>query len=464
MEIAIIGCTHAGTAAAQAIMAAYPEHHVTIFERHDEISFLACGVALYLDGTVNDLKHLHYQTPQALRAQGATVWLHHDVTRVDIAAHLIAARDMVSGKPQQLHYDKLIIATGARHSLPPMTGADRSRVLFCKDMQEAEAIQQTATDAQTVALVGGGYVGVELAESYAQTGHLVTIYEAGDQLLRNYLDAAGAGIVMARLADHGVVVNLRDPVRVFSDAPGQIGVRARSGEAAFDLAVATTGFTPATGLVATQLTCDRHGALVCDEYGRTSDADVYAAGDCRTSLINPTGATGYVPLASGAIHQGGLVGLNACGAAQLDYGTQATSAISVFGLCVATTGVTLAHAQRVVGLRPQAVTFRGTWRPAFMPRTAALTITLVYDRLTRRILGAQLFCEHEVAQSANALSIAIQNNNTIDDLAVVDMLFSPHYNEPNNYLNQVAQLAVAQERPTGQPPRFTALGAAGRRS
>ncbi|WP_461215464.1 FAD-dependent oxidoreductase [Lacticaseibacillus sp. GG6-2] len=458
----IIGCTHAGTAAAQAIMAAYPQHHVTIFERHDDISFLACGVSLYLDGTVNDLQRLHYQTPEALRRQGATVWLHHDVTRVNVAAHKVYARDLVTGAAKSIRYDKLIVATGARHSLPPLAGADRSRILLCKDMEEAETVHRSATTAQTIALIGGGYVGVELAESYAQTGHIVTIFESSDQLLRNYLDAAGAGIVLARLADHGVMVNLNDPVRAFAAAPGQIGVKARSGEAAFDLAVATTGFAPATALVASQLTCDRHGALVCDAYGRTSDPDVFAAGDCRTSLFNPTGAAAYIPLASAALHQGALVGVNACGAKQPDYGTQGTSAISVFGLCVATTGITLAHAQQVVGLRPQAVTFNGTWRPAFMPDTSALTITLVYDQLSRRILGAQLFCEHEVAQSANALSIAIQNNNTIDDLAHVDMLFSPHFNEPSNYLNQVAQLAVAKERPTGQVPRFTARGAADR--
>ncbi len=155
--------------------------------------------------------------------------------------------------------------------------------------------------------------------------------------------------------------------------------------------------------------------------------------------------------------------MNACGEARLDYGTQATSAMMLFGLCVASTGLTHAAASWVVGLRPHTITWHGTWRPAFMPETSKLTITLVYDRLSRRLLGAQLLSTHEVAQSANALSIAIQNNNTIDDLAVVDMLFSPHFNEPNNYLNQAASLAVAHEREAGfKTPQFTALGARGR--
>ena len=464
MEIVIIGCTHAGTAAAQAILQSHPEHHVTIFERHDEISFLACGVALYLGGTVDALTQLHYQTPQALRKLGATVYLHHNVLKISVVAHTVVARDMQSQQERTVHYDKLIMATGARHSLPPLTGADAKRVLLCKDAKEAEVVKASAEEAVDIALIGGGYVGVELAEAYAHTGHKVTIFESGTQLLRNYLDADNATTVAKRLTDNGVTVHLNTPVRAFVDVPDHVGLRTRAGEFTFDLAVATTGFTPSTTLVESQLTCDRHGALVVNEFGQTSDPDVFAAGDSRTSLFNPTGQPAYIPLASSALRQGALAGLNACGEARLDYGTQATSAMMLFNLCVASTGLTHAAASRVVGLRPHTITWHGTWRPTFMPETSKLTITLVYDRLSRRLLGAQLLSTHEVAQSANALSIAIQNNNTIDDLAVVDMLFSPHFNEPNNYLNQAASLAIAHEREAGfQTPIFTALGARGRK-
>lgn len=463
MEIVIIGCTHAGTAAAQAILASHPTHHVTIFERHDDISFLACGVALYLGGTVDALTQLHYQTPQALRKLGAQVWLHHNVLKIDVKAHTVVAVDMQTHAERTVHYDKLIMATGARHVLPPLTGADAKRVLLCKDAKEAQVVKSSAESAVDIALIGGGYVGVELAEAYAHTGHKVTIFESGAQLLRNYLDAENALIVTKRLRDNGVSVHLNTPVRAFFDVPDHVGLRTRAGEFSFDLAVATTGFAPATTLVENQLTCDRHGALVVNEFGQTSDVDVFAAGDCRTSLFNPTGKPAYIPLASSALRQGALAGLNACGEARIDAGTQATSAMLLFNLCVASTGLTQAAASRVVGLRPHSITWQGPWRPAFMPDTSQLTITLVYDRLSRRLLGAQLLSTHEVAQSANALSIAIQNNNTIDDLAVVDMLFSPHFNEPNNYLNQAAAMAVARERQAGfKTPKFVALGARGR--
>lgn len=460
MEIVIIGCTHAGAAAAQAILQTHPEHHVTIIERHEDITFLACGIALYLKQSVTDLAQLHYQTPDDLRKQGARVLMQHEVTRVNVAARLVYVTDLTTQVAQVLHYDRLIMATGARHTLPNNAG---QRVMLCKDEAQAAELANTAHQAASIALIGGGYVGVELAESYAQTGHAVTIYESSKQLLGSYLDADNAATVADRLAQHGVVIHLNTQVRAFEETAAKVGIRTKKGLTEYDLAVATTGFTPTTELVANQLTCDRHGALVVNAYGQTSMPEVYAAGDCRTSLFNPSGQTAYVPLASAALRQGYIAGLNACGERRRDFGTQASSGMLLFGLCVVTTGLTLHNAQKVVGLRPQAVTWQGTLRPAFMPDPQALTVTLVYDRLSRRILGAQLLSEHEVAQSANALSLAIQNNNTIDDLVGLDTLFSPHFNQPQNFLNQAALQAVQQEQAAGyQTPHFTALGAFGR--
>ncbi|WP_390407481.1 NAD(P)/FAD-dependent oxidoreductase [Lacticaseibacillus jixiensis] len=461
MEIVIIGCTHAGAAAAQAILHAHPEHHVTVIERHADITFLACGIALYLKQAVHDLAKLHHQTPDDLRKLGATVLMQHAVTRINVAARRVYVSDLTSQDKQVLHYDRLIMATGAKHTLPNNAG---QHVMLCKDEKQAAALVDSAQAAASIALIGGGYVGVELAESYAQTGHNVTIYESGKQLLGNYLDAANAATVADRLAQHGVVLHLNTQVRAFEETANCVGIRTKKGLTEYDPTVATTGFTPTTELVANQLTCDRHGALVVNAYGQTSMPDVYAAGDCRTSLFNPTGQTAYVPLASAALRQGYLAGLNACGEHRRDFGTQASSGMLLFGLCVVTTGLTLTNAQKVVGLRPQAITWQGLVRPAFMPDPQALTVTLVYDRLSRRLLGAQLLSEHEVAQSANTLSLAIQNNNTIDDLVGLDTLFSPHFNQPENFLNQAALQAVRQEQEAGyQTPQFTALGAFGRK-
>lgn len=151
-----------------------------------------------------------------------------------------------------------------------------------------------------------------------------------------------------------------------------------------------------------------------------------------------------------------LAGINVFGNIQQYMGTQATSAMKIFGHTLASTGLTIDHALSA-GMDADMVTFEGTWRPAYMPSTDDLTINLVYNRQNRRILGAQFFSKHEVAQSANAISIAIQNRNTIDDLAFVDMLFNPNFDDPFNYLNLVAQQAVEKETKRGNNhPRLTA--------
>jgi len=212
-----------------------------------------------------------------------------------------------------------------------------------------------------------------------------------------------------------------------------------------DLVIVCTGFVANTELLRGQVDMDRHGAIIINEYTQTSNPDIYAAGDACTVNFNPTNKPAYMPLATNAIRQGALAGVNVFGDIQKYMGTQATSAMELFGHTIASTGLTLQHALDD-GINAAAVTYHDDYRPDYMPTTAMLTIKLVYNKDNRQILGAQLFSKHEVAQSANTISVCIQNKNTIDELAFMDMLFQPNYDNPFNYLNLVAQMAVAQER------------------
>ncbi|GAB5057922.1 hypothetical protein COSHB9_23120 [Companilactobacillus alimentarius] len=169
-----------------------------------------------------------------------------------------------------------------------------------------------------------------------------------------------------------------------------------------------------------------------------------AAGDSCAVKFNPTGEMQYIPLASSAVRQGTLAGINVFGNIRKYMGTQATTAMEIFGYTLAETGLTLKSAL-ANGMNADQVVYHDYYRPEYMPTTDMLTIYLVYDKDTRKVLGAQLFSKHEVAQSANAISICIQNGNTIDDLAFVDMLFQPNYDNPFNYLNLVAQQAIDKE-------------------
>jgi len=339
------------------------------------------------------------------------------------------------------------MATGSYVPLPPLYGVDNSRVLLCKDYNQAREIHKTAKDNHRIAIIGGGYVGVELAEGYTTTGHEVTIIQGNPQLLNNYVDLDTSDYVVKLLRDHGADVHLGERCQSFDSSPetNEVVVETDKGAYNVDLAIVCTGFLANTSLLQGQVKMTREGAIIVNDYMQSSNPDIYAAGDASVQHFNPDDDNeSYIPLATNAIRQGALAGINIVGNIQESMGTQATSAIMIYGYTVASTGLTLRNAERK-GINATSVTWKGDYRPDYMPSTEKLTIKLIYDRDSRRVLGAQLISKHEVAQSANAMSIIIQNRNTIDELAYIDMLYNPHYDQPFNYLNLVAQLAVDKE-------------------
>ncbi|KRK79199.1 FAD-dependent oxidoreductase [Companilactobacillus nodensis] len=444
MKVIVVGCTHAGTAAVDQILQDHPGTEVTVYERDDNISFLSCGIALYLGHRVKRLEDMFYADPADLEKLGAKVRMKHDVLKIDAKNKKLMVENIKTGDVFEDTYDKLIMTTGSYVQVPPIMGIDNSKILMCKSYAQAREIYETAKNHKHIAIVGGGYIGVELAESYANTDHEVTLIQSNDQVLNHYVDKSMSTNITDLLEKNGVNIFLNERVSGFS-GDDQVVIETDKSNHKADLVIVCTGFVANTELLRGQVEMDRRGAIVINEYVQTSDPDIYAAGDACTVNFNPTGKSAYMPLATNAIRQGALAGMNIFGNVQKYMGTQATSGMELFGYTLASTGLTLKNALEW-GFNAEAVVYHDYYRPAYMPTTEMLTIRLVYDKDNRKILGAQFFSKHEVAQSANTISVMIQNNNTIDDLAFVDMLFQPNYDNPFNYLNLVGQMAVAKER------------------
>ncbi|WP_268912473.1 FAD-dependent oxidoreductase [Lentilactobacillus sp. SPB1-3] len=447
MKVVIVGCTHTGIAAINEITKRYPDVEVVVYERHNNVSFLSSGVPLYLSGMVDKLETMCYSSPEELAKTGAKININHDVLKVDSETKTITVENLETRKIFTDAYDKLIMATGSYVPLPPIYGVDDSRVLLCKDYNQARAIHETAKNNHRIAIIGGGYVGVELAEGYTSTGHEVTIIQSNEQLLNNYVDPDTSDYVVNLLRENGADVRLGERCQSFENSEDTNEVVVETDKRAYnvDLAIVCTGFLANTDLLQGQVDMTREGAIIVDDYMRSSNPDIYAAGDASVQHFNPDDDNeSYIPLATNAIRQGALAGINILGNVQKSMGTQATSALMIYGYTIASTGLTLRNALRK-GLNATSVTWEDDYRPDYMPSTEKLTIKLVYDRDSRRVLGAQLISKYEVAQSANAISIVIQNRNTIDELAYIDMLYNPHYDQPFNYLNLVAQQAVDKE-------------------
>ncbi|WP_278554109.1 FAD-dependent oxidoreductase [Companilactobacillus farciminis] len=446
MKVVVIGCTHAGTAAVEQILEEHPGTQVTVYERDDNISFLSCGIALYLGHKVKHLEDMFYADSKDLEKLGAKVYMKHDVLKIDSKNKTIMCEDMKTHQIINDTYDKLIMTTGSTVAVPPIMGISDTRILMCKSYAQAEAIYETAKEYKNITIVGGGYIGVELAESYANTDHKVSLIQSRDQVLNNYLDKDMSQNVIELLKEHDVDVYLNERVTGFTrDDDDSILIETTKADHKADLVIVCTGFVANTELLRGQVDMDRHGAIIINEYTQTSNPDIYAAGDACTVIFNPTGKHAYMPLATNAIRQGALAGTNVFGNIKKYMGTQATSAMELFGYTIASTGLTLQHALNSK-INADTVTYHDYYRPKYMPTTEMLTVKLVYNKDNHLILGAQFFSKHEVAQSANTMSVCIQNKNTIDDLAYMDMLFQPNYDNPFNYLNLVAQKALAKER------------------
>ena len=441
--VAVIGCTHAGTFAAQSILAEHPDWQVHVFERNDTLSFLSCGIALWVGDHVSDPKRMFYSSPEALEGLGATMHMRTDVTAVDVKAKTLHARDLITGEERDYAFDKLVVTTGSKPVVPPIPGIDGERVLLCKNWDHGKEIKRRAAGAKSVVVVGAGYIGAELAEQLSLAGVKVTLVDALDRVLANNFDEAITSQVERAFADHGVTLALGERAQAFEETADGVAVVTDGGRHEGDFAILAIGFLPATELLKGQVDMLSNGAIVVDEYMRASAPDVFAAGDSATVFFNPTGRHDYIPLATNAVRQGLLVGRNIEAPTRAYMGTQATSAVQLYDLSLAASGLTLDGARRR-GLDLRATELTEDYRPDFMTTTTPVTCILTWDPATLQVKGGQFLSRADISGAANVTSMAIQSHYTLDDLANVDFLFQPNFDKPVYYVAAVAMKAAAE--------------------
>lgn len=441
MKVVVVGCTHAGTAAIKNILTLHPDAEVTVFERNDNISFLSCGIALYVGGVVKDPAGLFYSNPEELASMGAEVHMEHNVTDINTESKTVTAEDLKTGEIITASYDKLITTTGSWPIIPPIPGLDKKNVLLCKNYNQANEIIARSKDAKKIVVVGAGYIGVELVEAFVETGKQVTLIDGVDRILNKYLDKHLTDILEKELSDRGVTLALNEIVSEFKGDEKLSSVVTPQGEYEADLAILCVGFKPNTDLLKDKVEMLPNGAIIVDEYMRTSNPDIFAAGDSTVVHYNPTGTSQYIPLATNAVRQGMLVGYNLKEPTMKYIGTQGTSGLYLFGWNIGSTGLTSTSAA-ANGVLVGTTIFEDNYRPEFMPTTEKVYMQLVYEKDSHRIVGGQLMSKYDITQSANTLSLAVQNKMTVEELATVDFFFQPHFDRPWNYLNLLAQAAL----------------------
>lgn len=443
MKVVVIGCTHAGTAAIKNLRALNPDAEVTVFERNDNISFLSCGIALYVGGVVSDPKGLFYSSPEELKSLGVNTKMKHDVKNVDIKGKKLTVENLETGEVFDETFDKLIITSGSWPIIPRnIEGIDLENVLLCKNYNHANEIIERSKSVKRVVVVGAGYIGVELVEAFRDNGKEVILVDAEDRILSKYFDKEFTDVAEESFREKGIVLATGEKVVKIEGVNGKVSkIVTDKNEYETDMIIMCIGFVPNTALFKGQLEMLPNGAIKVDEYMRTSDKDVMAAGDCCSVFYNPLNIERYIPLATNAVRMGTLAGLNLVENKAKSLGTQGTSGIKIYENNMAATGITEALA-RNLDLEIETVIVTDNYRPEFMPTYEKVTLKVVFDKYTRIVLGAQLNSKVDLTQSINTLSVCIQNHMTIDDLAFVDFFFQPHYNKPWNFINLAGLAAL----------------------
>ena len=435
MRVAVIGCTHAGTAAIVNTAKLYPNAKITVYERNDNISFLSCGIALYVGGIVKDPKGLFYSSPEQLASLGVTTKMCHDVLETNLEEKKLKVKNLKTNEEFEDSFDKLIITTGSWPIVPKIEGINLENILLSKNFYHSNTIIEKAKNAKNIVVVGAGYIGVELVEAFQTNGKNVTLIDAEERILSKYLDKEFTETAEKAFRDHFIKLSLGELVTKFEGTDGKVSkVVTNKGEYEADLVILCIGFKPNTELFKGQVDMLPNGAILVDEYMRTNKVAVFAAGDSCAVMYNPTGKHQYIPLATNAVRMGTLIARNLVKPTTKSMGTQGTSGIKIYDYNIASTGLTEVTA-KAAEIKIKTVTVEDNYRPEFMPTYDTAKLKLVYEEESKIILGAQIISKADLTQSINTMSVCIQNKMTIDELAFVDFFFQPHYNKPWNLLN-----------------------------
>ena len=423
-RLAIIGGDAAGMSAAATARRRDPDLEIVAFERGGLTSYSACGIPYYVAGLVDDADDLIARSPDEHRAKGIDVRIRHEVTGIDLAGRALTVVDRNARTTSTEPFDELVIATGAIATPPPVDGIEATEAARTIDagMRLREQVLRGGADA---VVVGGGYIGLEMAEALVERGLRVTLIDQAPQLMTT-LDADMAAKVQDAAEGQGIQVRLSvDLEEVLLDRDGHPrGVRTSDGDIAADHVVIATGVRPAVDLAeAAGVSIGPSGAIAVDDHQRAADG-VYAAGDCVESHHRLLDRPVNLQLGTHANKQGRIAGANITGADVAFPGVIGTAITRLCHREVARTGLSEREAADA-GLEVATTVVESDTRAAYFPGSAAMWIKLVTARDDGRLLGAQIVGAPTAGKRIDTFATAIWAAMTVDELQWVDLSYAP---------------------------------------
>lgn len=444
MKVIIVGGVAAGATAAARLRRLDEQAEIQIFERSGYISYANCGLPYYIGDTITDPEALTLQTPEQFFARfRVQVHVRHEVTAIHPERKTVSVTDLATGRRFEESYDKLILAPGAKPTQPRLPGVGMDRVFTLRTVEDTFRIKEfiRSQKPRSAVLAGGGFIGLELAENLRELGMEVTIVQRPKQLM-NPFDPDMAALIHAEMRRHGVQLALGHTVEGFAAADGGVDVLLK-GEPPLhaDMVVLAIGVTPDTALAkAAGLALGIKDSILVNDRMETSVPDIYAAGDAVQVRHAVTGQEALISLAGPANKQGRIIADNLCGGDSRYTGSQGSSVVKVFSMTAAATGVNEQNARKA-GLEAEAVILSPMSHAGYYPGGRVMTMKLVYEKTTLRILGAQIVGYEGVDKRIDVLATAIHADMTAPQLKELDLAYAPPYSSAKDPVNMAGFMA-----------------------
>lgn len=429
MRIVIVGGVAAGMSAASRARRFDPKVEIVVFERGEWISYGACGLPYVLGGDVDDFESLVARTPEQIRARGIGVRLRHEVTGIDAGAGTLTVLDRDAGRTVTEPYDRLLIATGVSPIRPDWATTDLRGVHVLKDIPDGQAIQASLEGAKRACIVGGGYIGLELAENFRARGLSVVMLEKGPEVAGRILDTPYQRRIREVVEAHGVDVRCGTTVTGLTGKAGRVtGVQTEAGLVRADVVVVSVGVKPNTALArAAGVRLGKTGAVAVNIRQETNVTGIYAAGDNTEATHRVTRRRVHIPLGLTANRMGRVAGVNMAGGHATFPGILGTAIFKTFSLGVARTGLTQAEAD-ALGLDAHSVDVSSTDHAGYYADAAPIHVRLTAERTTGRLLGTQIVAHHHLsAKRVDVVAALLQQRGTVQDLFDCDLAYAPPF-------------------------------------
>ncbi len=447
-RIVVIGGVAGGASAATRARRLSEEAEIVLLERGPHISYANCGLPYHIGGVIPEREKLLVASPEMLAGRyGITVRTRTEAVAIDRERKVVLARNLESGAEEQIPYDKLILSPGAEPVRPPIPGSDTPRVRTLRSLSDMDAIieQLGAGQGKRALVIGGGYIGLEMAEALRERDVAVSLVELAPQVM-GPLDAEMATPLHQELRLHGVDLRLETSVTRFSEVPGGLRAHLSTGEEIeCGLVILAIGVKPEVTLArAAGLKIGDRGGITVDDHMRTSDPDVFAVGDAVEVTDFVGGMATLIPLAGPANRQGRIAADNALGRDSVYRNTQGTGICKVFSLAAGMTGMSEKSLKRA-GRAYEKVYVHPASHASYYPGAAPLSLKLLFDPESGKVLGAQAVGSDGVDKRIDVLAVAIRAGLTVFDLEALELSYAPPYGsakDPVNYAGFVAANAL----------------------